>query len=190
MDHDPLVLPAEPSAPVDDGAAVHLRGAAVPDLDLASTDGNRVNLLHRSFQARLVVFAYPRTGRPGVDPPAGWDELPGARGCTPEACSFRDLSAELMEAGAQVFGLSTQDSDYQQEAVARLELPYLLLSDADLQLAGALRLPTFAIAGMTLLRRLTMVLDAGTVTHVLYPVFPPDEAAAAALAVLHGRPLG
>lgn len=190
MSHDPLVLPADLPAPVDDGAAAHVRGAALPDLDLPSTTGDRVNLMHRSHQARLVVFAYPRTGRPGIEPPPGWDEVLGARGCTPEACAFRDLTDEFTDAGAQIFGLSTQDPDDQKEAAVRLGLPYALLSDANLQLADALRLPTFAISGMTLLRRLTMILHAGKVEHVLYPVFPPDEAAATALTVLREPPPG
>lgn len=127
---------------------------------------------------------YPRTGRPGIDPPTGWDDIPGARGCTPEACSFRDLTDLFTAVGAQVLGLSTQDPDYQLEAATRLQLPYPLLSDADLQLTTALRLPTFTVDGMTLLRRLTMIVRDGVVERVRYPVFPPDQAAANALEAL------
>jgi len=181
---DPSVLPADLPIPEDDGAADHLEGSEVPDVVLPATGGGSVDLRARSRERTVVVFAYPRTGRPGVDNPAGWDEIPGARGCTPEACSFRDLAAEFSAAGAELYGLSTQDTDYQQEAVDRLLLPYPLLSDADLNVARALRLPTFDVEGTTLLRRLTMVLRGGRVERVQYPVFPPDRAAADALALL------
>lgn len=125
---------------------------------------------------RLVLFAYPRTGRPGEDPlVADWDLIPGARGCTPESCAFRDLAEDLRAAGAEVMGLSTQDTAYQQEAVQRLHLPYPLLSDAALELTRALRLPTFEAAGQTLLRRFTLVIGNGVIEHTFYPVFPPDR---------------
>ena len=182
--HDPTGLPADLPVPEDDGAADHLPGAEVPSVPLPATGGGTVDLAERSRAGTVVVFAYPRTGRPGVDPPSGWDEIPGARGCTPEACSFRDLAADFAAAGAEVFGLSTQDPAYQSEAAGRLGLPYSLLSDADLALASALGLPTFEVEGTTLLRRLTMVLRAGRVDRVLYPVFPPDRAALDALAAL------
>jgi peroxiredoxin len=143
-----------------------------------------VDLAERSRRGTVVVFAYPRTGRPGTDLPAGWDDIPGARGCTPEACSFRDLSADFASAGAELFGLSTQDPAYQAEAAQRLALTYPLLSDEHLALGSALRLPTFEVEGVTLLRRLTMVLRDGRIDRVLYPVFPPDRAAADALAAL------
>ena len=177
-------LPADLPVPVDDGAADHLPGAEVPAVPLRATGGGAVDLAERSRAGTVVVFAYPRTGRPGVDPPAGWDEIPGARGCTPEACSFRDLAADFADAGAEVFGLSTQDPEYQAEAAERLGLPYSLLSDEGLALASAMRLPTFEVDGTTLLRRLTMVLRDGRVNRVLYPVFPPDRAAQDALAAL------
>jgi peroxiredoxin len=183
---DPGTLPADLPVPRDDGAADHLPGAEVPSVPLVATAGGTVDLAGRSRAGTVVVFAYPRTGRPGVDTPTGWDDIPGARGCTPEACSFRDLSAEFAAAGAEVFGLSTQDPAYQAEAAERLGLPYSLLSDADLALASTLRLPTFEVEGSTLLRRLTMVLRNGRVERVLYPVFPPDRAAADALAALAG----
>ena len=181
---DQNALPADLPVPEDDGAADHLPGSEVPAVPLPATGGGTVDLAERSRAGTVVVFAYPRTGRPGVDPPAGWDEIPGARGCTPEACSFRDLATDFADAGAEVFGLSTQDPDYQAEAAERLGLPYSLLSDADLALTGAMRLPTFEVDGTTLLRRLTMVLRAGRVDQVLYPVFPPDRAALDALAAL------
>lgn len=184
--HDPTVLPDDLPAPQDDGAAAHLPRMAVPGIPLPATAGGTVDLAARSTAARVVLFAYPRTGRPGVDNPPGWDEIPGARGCTPEACSFRDLMAEFAAAGAEVYGLSTQDTGYQHEAAERLHLPYPLLSDESLAFTRELRLPTFEVAGMVLLRRLTLVLREGRIEHVLYPVFPPDRAAAEALAVLTG----
>ena len=159
--------------PVDDGAADHLRGTVVPSVPLPSTDRDLVDI--GALSGRTVVFCYPRTGVPGEDPLVpDWDEIPGARGCTPEACSFRDLHADIEAAGARVVGLSTQDSDYQREAAVRLRLTYPLLSDAGLALTHALGLPTFEAAGQTLMRRLTMVVDDGRVGHVFYPVFPPD----------------
>jgi peroxiredoxin len=181
---NPTALPAGLPVPEDDGAADHLPDLAVPSLPLAATGGGTVDLAERSRAGIVVVFAYPRTGRPGVEPPAGWDEIPGARGCTPEACAFRDLAADFAVAGAEVFGLSTQDPQYQDEAAQRLGLTYPLLSDEHLQLTAGLRLPTFEVDGTTLLRRLTMVLRDGRVDRVLYPVFPPDRAAADALAAL------
>jgi len=170
-------------APVDDGASSHLRGARVPPLALLATDGSPVDL--SALSGRTVVYAYPRTGRPGVPNPEGWDLIPGARGCTPQTCSFRDHFEELRRLGVdQLFGLSTQSTDYQREAVARLHLPFTLISDEDLHLASAMRLPTFRTAGMTLLKRFTLVIDDGTVTHVFYPVFPPDQSAAEVIAWL------
>ena len=184
MTHDPGALPADLPVPSDDGGADHLPGAEVPSVGLVATGGGTVDLAERSRTGTVVVFAYPRTGRPGVDPPTGWDQIPGARGCTPEACSFRDLSADFAAAGAELYGLSTQDPEYQAEAAERLSLTYPLLSDEHLAFATALRLPTFEVDGTTLLRRLTMVLREGRVDWVLYPVFPPDRAAADALAAL------
>jgi peroxiredoxin len=182
--HDPTALPPDLPVPQDDGAADHLIGAVLPSLALPSTEGGTVDLAARSSGRRLVVFIYPRTGRPGEAPLAGWDDVPGARGCTPEACSFRDLAAEFADRGAELFGLSTQDTDYQREAVERLHLGYPLLSDAAFALARELRLPTFELAGQTFLRRLTFVARNGWIERVQYPVFPPDRAAADALALL------
>jgi peroxiredoxin len=139
---------------------------------------------------RLVLYAYPRTGRPGEDPlTPDWDLIPGARGCTPESCAFRDHAAELRATGAEVAGLSTQDSGYQREAAERLHLPFPLLSDVDLELTRALDLPTFTVAGQVLLKRLTLVVRQGSIEHVFYPVFPPDEHAAEVLEWLRSRPL-
>jgi len=184
--HDPLTLPHGLPAPVDDGAADHLPGMAIPPVALIASDGRKVRLDHPGPSARTVLYAYPRTGRPGEDPlVADWDLVPGARGCTPESCAFRDHHVDLRAAGADVFGLSTQDGDYQREAVQRLQLPFALLSDSDLQLTRALRLPTFDAAGETLLKRLTLVLSGGTIEHVFYPIFPPDRHAAEVLAWLH-----
>ncbi len=174
--HNPNVLPAGIPAPQDDGGARHLKGMRLPDLALAATDGARVNL--SKLKGRTVLYIYPRTGRPGVDLPAGWDAIPGARGCTPQSCSFRDHATDLTRLGvAHLYGLSTQDTAYQQEAATRLHLPFALLSDEHLQLTTALKLPTFVTSGMTLLKRMAMVIDDGVITYVFYPVFPPDKSA-------------
>ena len=172
---DLLRLPEGLPVPVDDGAASHLPGRGMPALSLPATDGRQVPL-DALGGGRTVVYIYPMTGRPGVELPEGWDDIPGARGCTPESCGFRDLHAELLAAGAaRVFGLSSQSSDYQREAVERLHLPFAMLSDEHLALAGALGLPTFTVAGMTLYRRLTMIISDGAVEHVFYPIFPPNQ---------------
>jgi peroxiredoxin len=164
-------------APTDDGATAHLTGARVPSVALRGTDGEIVDLA--ALAGRTIVYAYPRTGRPGIDNPDGWDMIPGARGCTPQSCSFRDHFAELKALGAdRLFGLSTQDPDYQREAAERLHLPFAILSDEHLTLTRAMSLPIFEASGMTLLKRFTLVIDDGTVTHVFYPVFPPDRSAA------------
>ena len=175
--HDPTVLPEDLPVPRDDGAARHLAGARLPALALAATDGAQVDL--SALAGRTVVYVYPRTGRPGQASPSGWDGIPGARGCTPQSCGFRDHFAELKRLGvAQLFGLSTLDTDYQREAVERLHLPFAILSDADLKLTRALDLPTFTVDGMTLIRRMAWVIDDGIITRVFYPVFPPDKNAA------------
>jgi peroxiredoxin len=180
---DPMVLPDDLPAPKDDGACDHLTGLQVPSVALAGTDGEVYDLA--SFSGRTVVYAYPWTGRPG-EPllTEDWDLIPGARGCTPESCGFRDHHAEIRAAGARVFGLSTQVTDYQRELADRLDLPFPVLSDADLALTQALRLPTFEVAGRTLVKRLTVVISDGTIEHVFYPVFPPDRHARAVLAWL------
>jgi len=184
MAHDPTVLPEGLPVPQDDGAARHLRGAKLPDIALTATDGAQVNL--GRLNGRTVVYIYPRTGRPGQPTPTGWDDIPGARGCTPQSCSFRDHFAELKRLGvANLFGLSTQDQGYQREAAERLHLPFALLSDADFALTDALRLPTFEVDGMRLIKRMAWVIDDGIISHVFYPVFPPDASAAQVIAWLN-----
>ena len=170
-------------APVDDGATRHLLGAAMASVALPATDGSVVDLA--ALTGRTIVYAYPRTGQPGIDNPPGWDLIPGARGCTPQSCSFRDHFAELKALGvAQLFGLSTQDPVYQREAAERLHLPFAILSDERLALTRAMKLPTFSTSGMTLLKRFTLVLDDAIVKHVFYPVFPPDRSASDVVAWL------
>lgn len=169
-----LVSPPPP-VPVDDGAADHLPGLALPRVALPSTAGE-VIAVDALGAGRTVIYAYPKTGRPGIDSPEGWDSIPGARGCTSESCGFRDHYGELLNAGAtRVFGLSSQETDYQQEAVERLRLPFEMLSDPTLKLATGLGLPTFQAGGQTLYKRLTLIIRDGLIEHVFYPVFPPDE---------------
>jgi peroxiredoxin len=183
--HDPTVLPPDLPVPVDDGAARHLTGLRLPDIALAATDGSMVNLAR--LLGRSVVYIYPRTGQPGKSLPEGWDLVPGARGCTPQSCSFRDHFAELKALGvAHLHGVSTQDTDYQREVVERLHLPFPLLSDAELKLARAIHLPTFEIAGMTLLKRMAWVIEDGTIVKTFYPVFPPDKSAREVIDWLRG----
>ena len=161
-------------APEDDGQAVHLPGATWPSLSLPATDGKQIDL--STHQGLIVVYAYPMTGTPGTDLPDGWNEMPGARGCTPQSCAFRDHAEELEQIGVSaVFGLSTQSTADQSEAAARLQLPFSLLSDESLKLSHALRLPTFEVDGMTLIKRITLVIRDGVIVKVFYPVFPPDE---------------
>jgi peroxiredoxin len=175
--HDPTYLPPNIPVPQDDGAARHLAGIKLPNLALPATSGGEVNLAR--LAGRTVLYIYPRTGVPGVDAPPGWDDIPGARGCTPQSCGFRDHFAELKGLGvAHLFGLSTQDTDYQREAAARLNLPFPILSDAKLAFTRALKLPTFTTSGMTLLKRMALVIDEGVIAKVFYPVFPPDKNAA------------
>lgn len=163
--------------PIDDGAAAHLNGIALEALLLPATGGAPVDLSR--LAGRSVVYAYPRTGQPGVANPDGWDGIPGARGCTPQSCAFRDHAAALRQLGVDhLFGLSTQETAYQTELATRLHLPFPLLSDSQLKLTRSLRLPTLELAGMTLLRRLTLIIDDGVITHLFYPVFPPDRSAA------------
>lgn len=183
MSHDPTTLPSGLPVPEDDGAACHLSGVPLPGIALPSTTGRpmRVDCAPKPAE-RLILYAYPRTGRPGQGPlTPDWDLIPGARGCTVEACSFRDHAAELRAAGAAIAGLSTQDSEYQREAATRLQLPFPLLSDATLMLTRAVELPTFTVAGQVLLKRLTLVVREGVVEHVFYPVFPPDTHASLVL---------
>lgn len=169
-------LPPDLPVPIDDGAASHLPGTQVPAIALPSTAGRVVTLSHSS-PGVSVVYCYPRTGEPDVDPPGGlqnWNSIPGARGCTPQSCAYRNRFDELRALGATVYGLSTQSREYQRAVVERLQLPFELLSDADGAFASALRLPSFEVAGMRLLRRLTLIIRGGMIAHCIYPVFPPD----------------
>lgn len=186
MHPSPGILPADLPAPVDDGAADHLRGMRLPDVALTATDGRTVSLARLS--GRTVAYAYPRTGEPGKPAPTpDWDATPGAQGCTPQACDFRDHHAALRERGvAQVFGLSTQTSTYQREAAERLRLPFPLLADPHRAFAMAARLPVFEAGGHVLLRRLTLVIDDGVVSRVFYPVFPADRGARQVIDWLEG----
>jgi peroxiredoxin len=166
-------LPPNLPVPQDDGACDHLPGILVPAIPLRGTAGGEVVLAN--LPGRVVVYCYPRTGRPDEPSPAGWNEIPGARGCTPQSCSFRDHFTELKSSNAEVFGLSTQSTEDQQEAAARLHLPFELLSDYGLRFARALKLPTFNVEGMELIKRLTLILSDGRIEKVFYPVFPPDR---------------
>ena len=178
---DVYQLPQNLPVPINDGATDHLRGIALPEIPLLSTSGEWVSLRQASFESRTIVYCYPRTGRPDQEPPPGWNEIPGARGCTPQACAFRDRRAQLSKWGVGVFGLSAQDSAYQQELVQRLHLPFEVLSDVNYRLTAAMRLPTFDVGEMRLLKRFTLVLSQGVVEKVFYPVFPPDQNAAEVL---------
>jgi len=169
-------MPDHLPKPIDDGACDHLVGMKLPDIDLLATDGSVVNL--SAQKRKTVIYCYPMTGKPGVPLPEGWDDIPGARGCTPQSCAFRDHHAELSALGADVFGLSTQNTDYQKEMAERLHLPFLVLSDADFVFCQAMRLPTFEVNGMRLLKRVTMIADKGTIMRVHYPVFPSNSDAA------------
>jgi peroxiredoxin len=205
---DPTQLPGDLPVPADDGAAAGLAGRAMPAVALPSTDGGTVRL-DTLGRGRTVLYAYPMTGTPGVDPPDGWDAIPGARGCTPESCAFRDHHGDLAAAGAAVYGISTQPTDVQREAAQRLHLPFALLSDAEhgdgrraalrgaselagdgrrAALRGALRLPTMVVEGTTMLKRLTLIVRDGRIEHVFYPVFPPDGHAEEVLGWLRRHP--
>lgn len=180
---DPRELPDELPVPLDDGSADHLVGLAVPHLSFPSTQGRIVDVGELA-QTGLVLYLYPRTGRPDEALPEGWDQTPGARGCTPQSCAFRDRYGDFAQYGVSLAGLSAQTTEYQREAAGRLQLPFPLLADPQLQLAGALKLPTFTIGGMILYKRLTLVAREGRILHVFYPVFPPDENAAEVLSWL------
>ena len=166
-------VPKDLPRPVDDGATSHLPDMMVPPTALPATDGATINLA--AISGRVVVYVYPMTGRPGVPLPDGWDGIPGARGCTPQSCGFRDHFADLKALNSTVFGLSSQTTEYQKEARDRLHLPFELLSDSELRLKQLLRLPTFLIANMELYKRLALVIESGTIKKVFYPVFPPDQ---------------
>lgn len=185
---DYLTLPPDLPVPEDDGAAAHLPGTPMPPLTLTDTAGRAVRL-DALGPRRTVLYVYPLTGRPGTDLPEGWNSIPGARGCTPESCGFRDHFQDLLEAGAgRVYGLSSQDTDYQREVTDRLGLPYDMLSDPALHLADTLRLPTFEAGGARLFARLTLIVREGVIEHVFHPVFPPDRHAEQVLEWLRAHP--
>jgi peroxiredoxin len=181
-------LPRDLPVPVDDGACAHLAGLPLPDIELPSTAGRGVPLRRLGGAGGYaIIYCYPRTGLPDRDPPGGlaaWDSIPGARGCTPQTCAYRDHHAEIRALGAEVFGLSTQDTAYQSEMAARLHVPFEVLSDADLRFTRALRLPTFSVAGHTLIQRLTLIARLGRIEACFYPVFPPDADAGRVVAWL------
>jgi peroxiredoxin len=179
-------LPANLPIPSDDGACRHLVGMLLPSLSLPATTGTEVDL-SAERAGWTTIFCYPMTGRPGVALPEGWDDIPGARGCTPQACSFRDHMQSFIDRDVTVFGLSTQTPSYQHEMAERLHLPYAVLSDAELAFTNALRLPTFTVDGIVLIKRLTLIVRDGRIAHVLYPVFPTNQSAEQTLAWLDGR---
>lgn len=180
-------LPDDLPVPQDDGACAHLPGMALPQISLPATDS--ASIILAALPGRTVVYCYPRTGKPSEPLPTGWNDIPGARGCTPQSCAFRDHYAELHGLGAAVYGLSAQTTEDQREAADRLHLPFPLLSDAALTFATALRLPTFTVDGMTLIKRVTLILRDGRIEHVFYPVFPPDANAAEVVRWLTAHPL-
>ena len=181
MAHNIYSLPSDLPVPVDDGRAAHLAGTRIPSITLEATTGDRVDL--STIPGRAVVFAYPRTGQPNAAPlVADWDLIPGARGCTPQTCSYRDLAADFAALECRVFGLSTQEPAYQREMSDRLHLPFPVLSDSKLRLATAMRLPTLTVAGHVLIARMSWIQRDGVIEEVVYPVFPPDENGADMLA--------
>lgn len=179
-------LPTDLPIPQDDGAANHLLGMRIPDLSLRATTGKQINV--GAIKGRLLIYCYPMTGQPNVALPHGWDQIPGARGCTPQSCAFRDHHQELQTLGAEVIGLSVQSTEYQQEMAERLHLPFPVLSDADYQFQKALQLPTFVAAGMTLLKRITIIANHGVIEAVHYPIFPSDSDPAWVIAYLENNP--
>lgn len=178
-------LPADLPAPQDDGSTNHLRGMRLPNISLTATNGKAIDF--GGLNGKLVIYCYPMTGQPNVALPEGWDQIPGARGCTPQSCSFRDHYQELQGLGAQVIGLSVQSTGYQKEMVERLHLPFAVVSDDEYQFQKALHMPTFVAAGMTLLRRVTLIANHGVIEAVHYPIFPSDSDAAWVLDYLRSR---
>ena len=181
-------LPLNLPRPINDGAADHLGGMPLPQVYLRSTAGRMIDCSNLGAP-RTVIYCYPMTGVPGKPLPEGWDEIPGARGCTPQTCSFRNHHEELLQLKAAVFGLSTQTTEYQREMVGRLRLPFEILSDSEFRLCDALRLPTFDVDRMRLVKRLTLIARSGRIEHVFYPVFPPNESADQVLHWLRDHPV-
>ena len=169
-------LPPDLPVPIDDGATNHLSGMTLPNISLKSTRGDLINL--GSIRGKLVIYCYPMTGQPDVPLPEGWDQIPGARGCTPQSCSFRDHYQELKVLGAEVIGLSVQTTEYQKEMADRLHLPFPVVSDSNYEFQKAMTMPTFVVAGMTLLKRVTLIANDSVIEAVHYPIFPSDSDAA------------
>jgi peroxiredoxin len=180
---DLFKLPADLPVPKDNGACNHLLGMHIPNLSLAATVGPQRNVADIA-KTPTVLFFYPRTGRPNEPAPADWDQIPGARGCTPQSCGFRDEFKSFVELGVQVFGVSSQSTAFQQEFAGRTELPYPILSDENFALTNNLKLPTFTYNGQRLIKRLAIYVNSGRIEKVFYPVFPPDKNAATVLAWL------
>ncbi len=179
-------LPENLPIPIDDGACNHLLYKKLPSVELVATDGTKINL--SMLKKSVILFCFPRTGCPDKNPPLGWNDIAGARGCTPQTCSFRDLYTEFKDLDVLVFGVSTQDTDYQQEVYQRLKLPFQLLSDSNFELTKILTLPTFEIGDMTLIKRLTIIADrTGVIQKVFYPVFPPTVNATDSLSWLKSK---
>ena len=186
LDTDPYVLREGLPVPADDGACLHLSGIKVPSISLRSTSGRDVNLAGAS-RGQVVFFFYPETGKPGTQIPKSWNDIPGARGCTPQSCAFRDHYPEFKELGFEVFGVSAQSLDEQKEFATRNNLPYDLLNDPDFRLTNELRLPTFKFESKTFIKRLALVVRRGRIEKVFYPVFPPDKNAEVVLEYLRGK---
>lgn len=179
-------LPSDLPEPVDDGDCDHLPGTVMPDVTLPCTNNGTLNF--RDIEVRTVIYIYPMTGRPDVELPVGWDEIPGARGCTPQSCGFRDHHEELKSLHTNVYGLSAQSRDYQREMQSRLHLPFEIVSDESLTLKKSLRLPTFFAAGMELYKRVTLIVENNKIAKVFYPIFPPDQNAVEVVDWLSGQP--
>ena len=166
-------LPPDLPVPQDDGSTNHLKGMKLPNVSLIATNGKTINL--GDIKGKLVIYCYPMTGQPNVALPDGWDQIPGARGCTPQSCSFRDHYQELQALGAELVGLSVQTTEYQKEMADRLHLPFPVVSDVNYQFQKALNMPTFATSGMILLKRVTLIANHGVIEAVHYPIFPSDS---------------
>ena len=178
-------LPENLPVPQDGGECNHLQNTILPDINLMSTSSTKINL--KKIKGKSVVFCYPRTGKPDIEPPLGWNDIPGARGCTPQMCTINEKVNYFLNLDISVFGLSTQETEYQQEMVERLNLNFNVLSDCHLDLTKALNLPTFKINDMTLLKRLTLVIENGVIIKVFYPVFPSTESVKNVLDYLNDR---
>ena len=169
-------LPKNLPIPEDDGATNHLIGMRLPRVSLKATNGVIIHL--GDIEGKVVIYCYPMTGQPNVALPEGWDQIPGARGCTPQSCAYRDHYQELQSLGAEVIGLSVQTTEYQKEMAERLHLPFPVVSDAEYQFQKALNMPTFIAAGASLLKRVTLIANHGVIDAVHYPIFPSDSDAA------------